>query len=406
VAEALAVAERVGYPVLVRPSYVLGGRSMQVCYDAAALARSGALNGHGGGRPVLVDRFLEDAVEVDVDALCDAAGGVLVCGVMEHIEEAGVHSGDSACVLPPITIGPDQLGAIGEATARLGRALGVVGILNVQFALKGERLYVLEANPRASRSVPFVEKVTGLPVARAAALLMTGSTLEELRLAGPDGALLAPEPAHVGVKEAVLPFARFPGADSLLGPEMRSTGEVLGLDASFGAAFAKSQEAAYGALPTKGVAFLSVRNADKRAIVLPAKRLADLGFTLVATTGTASVLARNGVAAEVVRKVHEGPDNVVDRIRAGEIDVVVNTPQGSGPRTDGYDIRTAAVAADIPCVTTLSGLTAMVQGIEARLADELAVRSLQAWHDGPAGSRSGASAPDGAGAVGGQAGAR
>ncbi len=403
VAEALAVAERVGYPVLVRPSYVLGGRSMQVCYDAAALARSAALNGNGGGRPVLVDRFLEDAVEVDVDALCDAAGGVLVCGVMEHIEEAGVHSGDSACVLPPIT---DQLGAIGEATARLGRALGVVGILNVQFALKGERLYVLEANPRASRSVPFVEKVTGLPVARAAALLMTGSTLEELRLAGPDGALLAPEPAHVGVKEAVLPFARFPGADSLLGPEMRSTGEVLGLDASFGAAFAKSQEAAYGALPTKGVAFLSVRNADKRAIVLPAKRLADLGFTLVATTGTASVLARNGVAAEVVRKVHEGPDNVVDRIRAGEIDVVVNTPQGSGPRTDGYDIRTAAVAADIPCVTTLSGLTAMVQGIEARLAGELAVRSLQAWHDGPAGSRSGTSPPDGAGAVGGEAGAR
>jgi carbamoyl-phosphate synthase large subunit len=282
----------------------------------------------------------------------------------------------------------------------------VVGILNVQFALKGERLYVLEANPRASRSVPFVEKVTGLPVARAAALLMTGSTLEELRLAGPDGALLAPEPAHVGVKEAVLPFARFPGADSLLGPEMRSTGEVLGLDASFGAAFAKSQEAAYGALPTKGVAFLSVRNADKRAIVLPAKRLADLGFTLVATTGTASVLARNGVAAEVVRKVHEGPDNVVDRIRAGEIDVVVNTPQGSGPRTDGYDIRTAAVAADIPCVTTLSGLTAMVQGIEARLAGELAVRSLQAWHDGPAGSRSGASPPDGAGPVAGEAGGR
>jgi carbamoyl-phosphate synthase large subunit len=412
VAEALAVADRVGYPVLVRPSYVLGGRSMQVCYDAAALARSGALNGGivrgtpsaprdrgtpsgfpgplrpgppQGGRPVLVDRFLEDAVEVDVDALCDAAGGVLVCGVMEHIEEAGVHSGDSACVLPPITIGPDQLGAIGEATARLGRALGVVGILNVQFALKGERLYVLEANPRASRSVPFVEKVTGLPVARAAALLMTGSTLQDLRLAGdPDGrgSPLAPEPAHVGVKEAVLPFARFPGADSLLGPEMRSTGEVLGLDASFGAAFAKSQEAAYGALPTKGVAFLSVRNADKRAIVLPAKRLADLGFTLVATAGTASVLARNGVAAEVVRKVHEGPDNVVDRIRAGAIDVVVNTPQGSGPRADGYDIRTAAVAADIPCITTLSGLTAVVQGIEARLAGELAVRPLQGWHQG------------------------
>jgi carbamoyl-phosphate synthase large subunit len=394
--EALAVAERVGYPVLVRPSYVLGGRSMQVCYDAAALASSGALNGKGGGRPVLVDRFLEDAVEVDVDALCDATGQVLVCGVMEHIEEAGVHSGDSACVLPPITLGPDQVAAVGEATARLGRALGVVGILNVQFALKGERLFVLEANPRASRSVPFVEKVTGLPVARAAARLMTGSTLAELHLDG--SGPLAEEPAHVGVKEAVLPFARFPGADSLLGPEMRSTGEVLGLDASFGAAFAKSQEAAYGALPTKGVAFLSVRNADKRAIVLPAKRLADLGFTLVATAGTAGVLARNGVPAAVVAKAHEGPDNVVDRIRAGEVDVVVNTPQGSGARADGYDIRTAAVAADIPCITTLSGLTAVVQGIEALLAGELAVRPLQAWHDGPAGRRSAASPPDGGGA--------
>jgi len=396
VEQALAVAERVGYPVLVRPSYVLGGRSMEVCYDAATLAASGALNGKGGGRPVLVDRFLEDAVEVDVDALCDATGQVLVCGVMEHIEEAGVHSGDSACVLPPITLGPDQVAAVGEATVRLGRALGVVGILNVQFALKGERLFVLEANPRASRSVPFVEKVTGLPVARAAARLMTGSTLAELHLDG--SGPLAEEPAHVGVKEAVLPFARFPGADSLLGPEMRSTGEVLGLDASFGAAFAKSQEAAYGALPTKGVAFLSVRNADKRAIVLPAKRLADLGFTLLATAGTAGVLARNGVPAAVVAKAHEGPDNVVDRIRAGEVDVVVNTPQGSGARADGYDIRTAAVAADIPCITTLSGLTAVVQGIEALLAGELAVRPLQAWHDGPAGRRSAASPPDGGGA--------
>jgi carbamoyl-phosphate synthase large subunit len=375
VEEALAVADRVGYPVLVRPSYVLGGRSMEVCYDADALAKSGALAGVGrnGNRPVLVDRFLEDAVEVDVDALCDATGQVLVCGVMEHIEEAGIHSGDSACVLPPITLGADQVAAVEEATARLGRALGVVGVLNVQFAFKGQRLYVLEANPRASRSVPFVEKVTGLPVAKAAALLMTGSTLAGL-------ALERAEPAHVGVKEAVLPFARFPGADSLLGPEMRSTGEVLGLDARFGAAFAKSQEAAYGALPTKGVAFLSVRNADKRAIVLPAKRLADLGFTLVATTGTAGVLHRNGVAAATVRKGHEGPDNVVDKIRAGEIDLVVNTPAGPGAREDGYDIRIAAVAADIPCITTLSGLTAVVQGIEARLAGDLAVRPLQAWH--------------------------
>jgi carbamoyl-phosphate synthase large subunit len=382
--EALVVAERVGYPVLVRPSYVLGGRSMEVCYDAGTLARSAALASmNHGDRPVLVDRFLEDAVEVDVDALCDAAGAVLVCGVMEHIEEAGVHSGDSACALPPITLGPDQVEAVGEATERLARALGVAGILNVQFAFKGDRLYVLEANPRASRSVPFVEKVTGLPVARAAALIATGRTIEELRKTGmlPAGdAVLAPAPWHVGVKEAVLPFARFPGADSLLGPEMRSTGEVLGLDRSFGAAYAKSQEGAYGALPTKGVAFLSVRNADKRAIVLPAKRLADLGFKLVASVGTASVLRRNGVPVEVVHKVHEGSPNIVDLIRGGQIDVVVNTPQGSGPRADGYEIRTAAVATDIPCVTTLSGLAAMVQGIEARQSGELTVRSLQAYH--------------------------
>jgi len=391
--EALAVAERIGYPVLVRPSYVLGGRSMEVCYDAESLERSPALAaGNARERPVLVDRFLEDAVEVDVDALCDARGDVLVCGVMEHIEEAGVHSGDSACVLPPITLGLDQVAAVGEATARLARTLGVVGILNVQFAFKGDRLYVLEANPRASRSVPYVEKVTGVPVAKAAALLMTGETLARLRgdgmlpvgegpdVAGRESGVLGPLPGHVGVKEAVLPFARFPGADSLLGPEMRSTGEVLGLDRSFGAAFAKSQEGAYGALPTKGVAFLSVRNADKRAIVLPAKRLADLGFKLLATAGTASVLRRNGVPVEVVRKVHEGPDNVVDLIRAGEIDVVVNTPLGSGPRTDGYEIRTAAVATDIPCVTTLSGLAAMVQGIEARQTGDLKVRSLQAYH--------------------------
>jgi carbamoyl-phosphate synthase large subunit len=341
-----------------------------------------------GDRPVLVDRFLEDAVEVDVDALCDAAGDVLVCGVMEHIEEAGVHSGDSACALPPITLGPDQVEAVGEATQRLAGALGVVGILNIQFAFKGDRLYVLEANPRASRSVPFVEKVTGLPVARAAALIATGRSIDELRKGGmlpPGESVLAPPPDHVGVKEAVLPFARFPGADSLLGPEMRSTGEVLGLDRSFGAAYAKSQESAYGALPTKGVAFLSVRNADKRAIVLPAKRLADLGFNLVASVGTASVLRRNGVPVEVVHKVHEGSPSIVDLIRGGQIDVVVNTPQGSGPRADGYEIRTAAVATDIPCVTTLSGLAAMVQGIEARQAGELTVRSLQGYH-GEAGS--------------------
>jgi carbamoyl-phosphate synthase large subunit len=345
----------------------------------------------GGGRPVLVDRFLEDAVEVDVDAVADG-DEVLVCGVMEHIEEAGIHSGDSACVLPPVGLGADQVEQIAEAAERLAKELGVIGCLNIQFALQRDRLYVLEANPRASRSVPFVEKVTGLGVGAAAARVMAGATLAELRAEGmlPSGTgLLAPEPSYVGVKEAVLPFARFPGADSLLGPEMRSTGEVLGLDRTFGPAFAKSQEAAYGALPTTGTAFLSVNNADKRAIVLPARLLADLGFKLLATRGTAAVLARNGIPAAVVRKVHEtrddlpaatGAGHVVDLIRAGEIDVVVNTPKGSGPRTDGWEIRTAAVATGIPSITTLAGLTAMIQGVQARMDGAFTVRPLQAYH--------------------------
>ncbi|HKF00504.1 MAG TPA: carbamoyl-phosphate synthase large subunit [Actinomycetes bacterium] len=412
VEEALEVAGRIGYPVLVRPSYVLGGRSMEVCYDAAALARSPALAGLGArpgpagaarstggpasaqvprtpGRPVLVDRFLEDAIEVDVDALADGRE-VLVCGVMEHIEEAGIHSGDSACALPPITLGADQITEIAAASERIAGELGVVGCLNIQFALRRDRLFVLEANPRASRSVPFVEKVTGLPVGKAAARIMVGATLAELRAEGllpparpgatPAAALLAPEPPYVGVKEAVLPFARFAGADALLGPEMRSTGEVLGLDRSFGPAFAKSQEAAYGALPTGGVAFLSVRNTDKRAIVLPARLLVDLGFKLVATSGTASVLARNGIPATVVPKVHEGPDNVVELLRAGQVDVVVNTPLGSGPRADGWEIRTAAVVADVPSVTTLSGLAATIQGIQARVEGGFTVRPLQTYH--------------------------
>jgi carbamoyl-phosphate synthase large subunit len=411
VGEALVIAERVGYPVLVRPSYVLGGRSMEVCYDHEALERStalAALAAAGGGHPVFVDRFLEDAVEIDVDALADGEN-VLVCGVMEHIEEAGVHSGDSACALPPVALGSEQVRGIAEAARRLALELGVVGCINIQFALRRDTLYVLEANPRASRSVPFVEKVTGLDLGKAAARIMAGSTIPELRAEGllpPGDDLMAPEPRYVGVKEAVLPFARFPGADSLLGPEMRSTGEVLGLDRTFGPAFAKSQEAAYGALPTKGTAFLSVRDADKRAIVLPARLLADLGFKLTATEGTAAVLARNGVPATVLRKVRErtggrplqprdgavvdpgvpggvpgaGTGHVVDKIMAGEIDVVVNTPEGSGPRSDGYEIRTAAVATDIPCVTTLAGLTAMIQGIQARVDGGFTVRSLQDYH--------------------------
>ncbi len=399
--EAADVAARVGYPVLGRPSYVLGGRAMEVCYDTTDLDRSAALaTARATDRPVLVDRFLDDAVEIDVDAVSDGTE-VLVCGVMEHIEEAGVHSGDSACVLPPITLGDDQVAAVVDATVRLARTIGVVGCLNVQFAIQRDRLFVLEANPRASRSVPFVEKVTGLPVGMAAARVMAGASLADLRAEGllpADPGPLGPQPPYVGVKAPVLPFARFPGADALLGPEMRSTGEVIGLDDAFGPAFAKSHEAAHGRLPTKGTAFLSVRNPDKRAIVLPAKILAEHGFTLLATSGTASVLARNGVPATVLPKVHErrrrtgspparpapaGREqvrNVVERLRAGEVDVIVNTPAGSGPRADGYEIRIAAAAAGVPCLTTLSGLTAVVQGIEARRENGYTLRSLQERH--------------------------
>ncbi|MDX8140898.1 carbamoyl-phosphate synthase large subunit [Lentzea sp. BCCO 10_0061] len=386
--EAKEIADEIGYPVLVRPSYVLGGRGMEIVYDEESLsgyiARATEVTPE---HPVLVDRFLDDAIEIDVDALCDGEE-VFIGGVMEHIEEAGVHSGDSSCALPPITLGASDIENVRRSTEAIAKGIGVKGLLNVQYALKDDVLYVLEANPRASRTVPFVSKATAVSMAKAASRVMLGATIAELRVEGilpatGDGARL-PEHAPVAVKEAVMQFHRFRtpeghGVDSLLGPEMKSTGEVMGIDSSFGKAFAKSQTASYGSLPTSGKVFVSFANRDKRAMIFPVKRLADLGFQILATSGTAEVLKRNGIACTEVRKHFEGEGNVVDMILAGEIDMIFNTPYGnSGPRIDGYEIRTAAVAKDIPCVTTIQGAAAAVHGIEALIQGDIGVQPLQA----------------------------
>ncbi|MBM7079786.1 carbamoyl-phosphate synthase large subunit [Micromonospora humida] len=392
--EAKAIADEIGYPVLVRPSYVLGGRGMEIVYDDATLRDYiGRATDISPDHPVLVDRFLDDAIEIDVDALCDADGEVYLGGVMEHIEEAGIHSGDSSCALPPITLAGSHLSEVRRYTEAIARGVGVRGLLNVQYALKDDMLYVLEANPRASRTVPFVSKATAVPLAKAAARIALGATIAELRAEGllpatGDGGELPPD-APIAVKEAVLPFKRFrtptgKGVDSLLGPEMKSTGEVMGIDTSFGHAFAKSQSAAYGSLPTTGRIFVSVANRDKRAMIFPIKRLADLGFEIVATAGTAELLRRHGIACEQIRKHYqsgEGAD-AVSMILAGDVALVVNTPQGSGAsaRSDGYEIRSAAVTADIPCITTVPGVAAAVMGIEARIRGDMRVRPLQELH--------------------------
>jgi carbamoyl-phosphate synthase large subunit len=395
VADAREVASEIGYPVLVRPSYVLGGRGMEIVYDGDTLeAYVRRATDASPGHPVLIDRFLDDAIEIDVDALYDGEE-LYLGGVMEHIEEAGIHSGDSACALPPITLGREYIAEIRRSTEAIASGVGVRGLLNVQYALAGGVLHVLEANPRASRTVPFVSKATAVPLAKAAARIMLGATVAGLREEGllpasGDGGTL-PLHAPIAVKEAVLPFGRFrnaagEGVDTVLGPEMRSTGEVMGLDEVFGTAFAKSQAAAYGALPVKGRAFVSVASKDKRSMVFPVKRLADLGFQIWATAGTGEVLRRNGVRATIVRKHSDGPGpdgepTIVERILAGQVDLIVNTPFGSpgqsGPRLDGYEIRTAAVRRGIPCITTTAGLAAAVQGIEAINSGEVGVRSLQ-----------------------------
>ncbi|MDQ3709326.1 MAG: carbamoyl-phosphate synthase large subunit [Actinomycetota bacterium] len=381
VEEALAVAGRIGFPGLVRPSYVLGGRAMEIVYGPDQM-RTWLERNSGEGR-VLVDRFLESAVEVDVDAVFDGHQ-LFVGGVLEHIEEAGVHSGDSACVIPPYTLGRSVVALLRDHTAAVARALGTRGLINMQYAVRDDDIFVLEANPRASRTTPFVSKATGVPLAKIAARVMLGASLAELRRDGllpATDAVTGPPPAWVAVKEAVMPFNRFPGTDTMLGPQMRSTGEVMGIDADFGMAYAKSQEATGTmVLPCKGTVFVSMANRDKRVMIFPVKRLAELGFDVLATQGTADTLRRAGVHAEVVHKVGEGSPHVVDRILAGDVDLVLNTPMGSGPRADGYEIRSAAVSHGVPCITTLSGILAAIQGIEALRANAVEVRSLQTYH--------------------------
>jgi carbamoyl-phosphate synthase large subunit len=389
---ALTITSRIGYPVLVRPSYVLGGRAMEIVYDdeglrvaMAQLATFGSLGKEGGlsaERPVLVDRFLEDATEVDVDSIRDANGDFVIGGIMEHVEEAGVHSGDSACVIPPYSLSAETIAVLTDYSRRIADALGVIGLLNVQYAVKSGQVFVIEANPRASRTVPFVAKATGVPLAKVAARVMLGATLTELRAEG-----LLSEPVqgdHIAVKEAVLPFSRFPEADALLGPEMRSTGEVMGIDLTFGLAFAKSQLAAGTNLPTSGTVFLSLADRDKEVGVKTAQRFRELGFLIAATSGTAEHLTRNGIdVATVVAKIGE-PDgqDAVDLIESGDVVLVVNSPRGRGPRADGAHIRAAAGKHNIPLLTTGAAGLAAVNGMADRAEHPLEVRPLQEYHQG------------------------
>jgi carbamoyl-phosphate synthase large subunit len=389
--EAVAVANRIGYPVLVRPSFVLGGRGMEIVYDQTGLdgyfdriAKHALVDRE---HPLLVDRFLDDAIEIDIDAIYDGYQ-LYVGGIMEHIEEAGIHSGDSSCTLPPITLSDSQIHRVAEATERIAKGLNVRGLLNVQFALAADVLYVLEANPRASRTVPFVSKALGITLAKAAALVMAGATIAEVVKAGGlplvDGRDL-PTGTPISVKEAVLPFKRFATSDgrfvdSLLGPEMRSTGEVMGIDSDFPTAFAKSQAAAGSALPISGTVFVSVADRDKPQALLPVRRLAQLGYRILATSGTAKLLARHGIKAEAVIKHSEaatGVRSIVDMITAGEVDVVVNTPSGANARVDGYEIRAATTAADKPIFTTVAQLSAAIGSFEVVREGRFKVKSLQ-----------------------------
>lgn len=394
--EARSVALSIGYPVLVRPSYVLGGRGMEIVYDETSLRdyieRATEIT---SDHPVLVDRFLDNAIEIDVDALCDGKD-VYLGGVMEHIEEAGIHSGDSSCALPPMTLGPEDIEKVRQSTRALAHGIGVKGLMNVQYALKDDILYVIEANPRASRTVPFVSKATGVPLAKAAARVMLGDSIASLQAEGMiptdyDGGSL-PIEHPIAVKEAVLPFNRFRREDgklldTLLSPEMKSTGEVMGLASNFGAAYAKGEMVAFGPLPTEGNVFVSVANRDKRTLIFPIQRLAYMGYNIIATSGTAQMLRRNGIDCEVAVKVSEaaeGQESIVDQILGGKIDLILNTPAGSGTaRHDGYDIRAAAVSVGVPLITTVQGVTAAVQGIEALRVGDLEVRALQELEHGP-----------------------
>jgi carbamoyl-phosphate synthase large subunit len=373
VEEARRVAEEIGYPVVVRPSYVLGGRAMEIVYDEEALEGFARRAVEASPEhPILIDKFLEDAIEIDVDAVADGETCV-IAGIMEHIEQAGIHSGDSACVTPPYSLSDDLIEGLKRNTYALAKELQVIGLMNIQYAIKNDTIYVLEVNPRASRTVPFISKATGVPWAKVAAKVMVGKKLEELGIRG------EVEIRHIAVKESVFPFNRFYGVDTVLGPEMKSTGEVMGIDTDFGMAFAKSQIGAGVNIPLTGKVFISVMNKDKRSIVFLAKKLVDLGFEIVATKGTAKVLTNNGIPVQTVFKVGEGRPDIVDQMKNGEIHLVINTPSGKKPKTDEVAIRSQSVAHNIPCVTTLSGAEAVVNGIES-LRRGMSVKSVQEYH--------------------------
>ncbi len=371
--EAQVIAEQVGFPLLVRPSYVLGGRAMEICYSVESLAAYLEANVKADQEhPLLLDRFLEDAIEVDVDALADGSR-VHIAGIMQHVEEAGVHSGDSACVLPPMSLGEEMLVQIRETTERIALELGVIGLINIQYAVANGSLFVIEANPRASRTVPFVSKAVGAPVAKIACRLMLGESLAAQELPEmPTG--------HVSVKEAVLPFSRFAGADAVLGPEMKSTGEVMGIARDFPTAFGKAQAAAGVSLPDAGTVFITVTDTDKPAASELATRFSDLGFKIIATKGTAQAISRMGVPVQEINKIAEGSPHVVDYITRGEVGLVINTPTGSGARSDGHEIRSAAVRHGIPCITTMTGASAAARAIFASRSRDAEVRSLQELH--------------------------
>lgn len=372
--EARRVADEIGYPVIVRPSYVLGGRAMEIVYDQASLEQfvQRAVEA-SSTHPILIDKFLEDAIEIDVDAVSDGSICV-IAGIMEHIEAAGIHSGDSACVTPPYSLSDELIEQLKQNTYALARELQVMGLMNIQYAIKNDVIYILEVNPRASRTIPFISKATGIPWAKVAAKVMVGKTLREL------GIEREVEIRHIAVKESVFPFKRFYGVDTVLGPEMKSTGEVMGIDTDFGLAFAKSQISAGTLIPLTGRVFISVMNKDKRPIVFVAKKLVDLGFELVATRGTAKVLSNNGIPVQTVFKVGEGRPDIVDRMKNGEIQLVINTPSGKKPKVDEVAIRSQAVAHNIPIITTLSGAEAVVNGIESLLKKGMSVKSLQEYH--------------------------
>jgi len=372
--EAVDIATKIGYPVLARPSYVLGGRAMKIVYDKQALLEFiEEAKDVSQGHPILIDKFIEDAIEVDVDAISDGEN-TFVAGMMEHIENAGIHSGDSACVLPPHTLSQNLLGQIKKHTCNIAKGLNVVGLLNIQFAIKGEQIYVLEVNPRASRTVPFVSKATGTPLAKIASKIMAGKKIFDFQFVDPESL------EHISVKESVLPFSRFSGVDIVLGPEMKSTGEVMGIDATFGAAFAKAQMCANQELPQKGNLFLSVNDSDKRHIAFLAKKLFDMGFDIISTKGTARTLKASGVKTEIIDKVGDGKNNFLDRIKKNEIQLIINTPSGERSQSDMRAIRSAATMYGVPCITTIQGAWAAINGIETSKEKGFVTQSLQDYY--------------------------